>query len=86
MTTLSRTVVRLPKGDKESLDRLRDRYFEETHRGISRAAVIRILVLRGLEGADERKATEVIPGHEIARTSPRNITPKPKAEEPREAP
>lgn len=77
-----RTVVRFPKQDKEAIDRLRSRYFDETKRGLSRAALVRILVHRGLREADSQRATEIIDARAIARASARNIPPKQRGEEP----
>jgi hypothetical protein len=66
---LPRVVVRLPGDDKEALDRLRDRYFDETRRGISRAAVVRAILRRVLAGAGERRASEVLREPEVAAAS-----------------
>lgn len=73
---LARVVVRLPAGDKQGLDRLRHRYFEETQRGLSRAALIRILVQRGLIGADAHKATDLLLAPEISASSLRSCPPQ----------
>ena len=57
---LSRVVVRLPANDRDGLDRLRKRYFDETSRGISRAAIVRALVEQALRTADGQAATDVL--------------------------
>jgi hypothetical protein len=53
-------MVRFPEDEKDALDRLRARYFDETKQRISRAAIVRILLRRALAGADERKAVDVL--------------------------
>ena len=57
---LARVVVRFAGADRAALDRLRARYFDETHRGLSRASVVRVLVHRALNAADARSAADVI--------------------------
>ncbi len=74
----TRVVVRFAVGDREALDRLRRRYFEETKRGISRAAIVRTLVSMGLTGADFRTAAEVLPVSVLAASSMRERPPRPR--------
>lgn len=74
----TRVVVRFAVVDREALDRLRKRYFEETKRGISRAAVVRTLVSMGLTGADLRNAAEVLPVSVLATASMRACPPRSK--------
>jgi hypothetical protein len=64
---LARVVIRLFPVDRAAIDRLRDRYFEETRDRLSRAAVARALVGQALAGADRRRATEVLPDAAVAR-------------------
>jgi hypothetical protein len=73
---LARVVVRLAEGDKEAIDRLRDRYFAETRQGLSRAAVLRAVVHRLLANADEQKATEVLRAPEVAASTIRACPPQ----------
>ncbi len=57
---LARVVVRFPVGEREGLDRLRTRYFEESGRGLSRASIVRVLVHRALDGIEDRSAADVL--------------------------
>jgi hypothetical protein len=66
---LKRTVIRFPSPEREGLDRLRARYFAETKRRVSRAAVVRILVRRGLADAEGKEASAVFRPEEIAESS-----------------
>jgi hypothetical protein len=74
----TRVVVRFEVKDREALDRLRERYFAETKRGISRAAIVRTLVSMGLTGADLRNAAEVLPLSVLAAASMRACPPRSK--------
>jgi hypothetical protein len=58
--TLKRVVLRFPSGQTEALDRLRERYFDETKIRLSRASVARVLMEKALADVDRRKAREVL--------------------------
>ncbi len=70
---LARVVFRIPVANRDAIDRLCDRYFDETHTRVSRAAVARILLDQALAGADRRKATEVLPDAAVARAVVRKV-------------
>lgn len=63
----ARAVVRLPDAHREGLRQLGARYFGETGRRLSRAALVRILVGRGLADIDQtRPLAEQLPLHALA--------------------
>jgi hypothetical protein len=69
----ARVVVRFPIDERDALDRLRDRYFDDTGRGLSRASVVRVLVHRALDGADAQKAADVL-GEPERTLAPRSVS------------
>jgi hypothetical protein len=71
--TKERVVFRLEPEQRAGLDRLRERYFDETKVSLSRASVARVLVSQGLVGAEQRKATEVLPDEAVVRAVVRAV-------------
>ncbi len=65
--TLARVVFRLPHLDREALDDLRRRYFDETGTRLSRASVARVLLSQAIAKAVHRRATDVLPSAAVAR-------------------
>jgi hypothetical protein len=74
--TLKRVVFRFPPEQTEALDRLRERYFDETRVRLSRASVARVLMGKALEGVDRRKASEVLSEEAVARFLVRSVVAK----------
>jgi hypothetical protein len=76
--TLKRVVFRFPPEQTEALDRLTERYFDETKVSLSRASVARVLMGEALAHAEHRKATEVLPHEAVARAVVRRMASKGK--------